>query len=287
MRISDQQQLSNMLVNLQSNQERLARSTERATTNLQVARPSDDPTAFNRITDYDGRLTKLAGYDQNIEQVRSRLSATDSTLQSVQGILTRLRELSLSAQSPGSDSSLAASEAESLRSQLGQLLNKNFDGEYLFSGYSGATPFTNNVFGGDNQKRAVEVSPLGATVFGVSSKDAFGVDPGQVVYPGLDSMIAAMKAGDSAKIRASLDAIDGYQKQLAQAQTLVGGQLNTLDVAKSANDSYKVALTKSQSELRDADPAEAYSKLAADRYAVEATYAILGQQNQLSILKYL
>ena len=96
---------------------------------------------------------------------------------------------------------------------------------------------------------------------------------------------AESEQGGQVMRRLDLTAVDDQGDP--QAQTLLGGQLNTLDVAKSANDSYKLALTKAQSELRDADPAEAYSKLAADRYAVEATYAILGQQNQLSILKYL
>ena len=97
MRISDQQTLNNALRNLQSNQERLSRSSERATTGLEVARPSDDPAAYNRAADYQTQLTRMDGYDQNISLVRARLASTDSTTQSMQGVLTRLRELALGA----------------------------------------------------------------------------------------------------------------------------------------------------------------------------------------------
>lgn len=288
MRISDQQTLNNALRNLQSNQERLSRSSERATTGLEVARPSDDPAAYNRAADYQTQLTRMDGYDQNISLVRARLASTDSTTQSMQGVLTRLRELALGALGPGTDSTLVASEVVSLRAQLTQLTNRNINGEYLFSGYSGAAPFNaNNVFTGDNQRRAIEVSPLGATTFGLTAKDAFGVDPGQVVFPGIDSLITAIRTRDQAGVNVGIGAIDSYQKTLAQAQTQLGSQMNWLDLAQSSNQSYRMTLNTALSEARDADPAQAYSALAADRTTMEATYAVLSAGRGLSLVKYL
>lgn len=287
MRISNQQMLDDALRSLQINQERLSRSAERATSGIAVARPSDDPVAYSRAADYQARLTRLDGYDQNAALVRAQLSATDGTLQSIQDVLARLRELALAAQGPIADRTLNAAEATTLREQLQQLMNRSLNGVYLFAGYASSAPFTNHVFTGDNQRRAVEVSPLGATAFGLTAQDAFGVAPGQVVFPGIDALIAAMRNGDSAGINAGLGAVDGYQKQVAQAQTRLGSQINGLDLAQSGNQAYRLSLTRALSEERDADPAAAYSILAADRATVEATYAVLGAQRGLSLVKYL
>lgn len=287
MRISDQQMMNDALRNMQINQERLSRSSERAVTGLAVEKPSDDPAAYSRAEDYQAQLTRMDGYDSNISMVRAQLNATDGTMQGMQGILTRLRELTIQAQGPLSDPTLNAAEAETLRGQLQQLMNKSFNGVYLFSGYSASQPFTNNVFTGDNQLRAVELTPLGATAIGISAKDAFGVTPGQVVFPGLDKLITAMRNNDRPAISAGLGDIDTYQKQLAQAQTRLGSQLNGIDLAQSANQSHRLALKQALSEARDVDTAASYSALAADRATVEATYTVLSTQRGLSLVKYL
>ena len=92
MRISDQQMMNDALRNMQINQERLSRSSERAVTGLAVEKPSDDPAAYSRAEDYQAQLTRMDGYDSNISMVRAQLNATDGTMQGMQGILTRLRE---------------------------------------------------------------------------------------------------------------------------------------------------------------------------------------------------
>lgn len=288
MRISDRQMLDNTLHNLQVNQERLARSTERATSGLEVTTPSDDPDAYARSIDYQSKLTRLDGYENNLSQVQAALYSTDGTMQSMQGILTRLRELTIQAQGPTTDFDTTATEVENLRGELTQLMNQKFNSEYLFSGYSANAPFdNNNVFQGVNQLRAVEVSPLGATTFGVTAQDAFGVAPGQTAFAWVDQFITALRNRDRPALNSVLGALDSSQKQLAQAQTKIGSQLNGLQLAHSGNQAYRLSLTTSLSEARDADPAEAYSALVADKATVEATYTVLSIQRGLSLTKYL
>ncbi len=289
MRVTDQMTLEQSLDYVRQAQGRLLQTQRQAASGVKVELPSDDPVAYARINGLQQQLSQLTGYGQNADRVKARLDTTDATLQDFQGALVRLRELTMVALNAANGTSSSVTEAQQLYSQMLSQANQSFDGQYLFSPYSKTPPFSGATFVGDNQKQAVEVSPLGATQFGISAQDAFGVAPGQDAFTGIANLISAMQAGNRTGVQAGLDAIDASIKQLAQAQVQLGAQYNTLQLAQHANQTYTLTLTSSQSALHDIDPAQAYSQLAADQYAVQATYSVLGSGSRLgqSLLQYL
>jgi flagellar hook-associated protein 3 FlgL len=287
MRITDRSMLHDSLHNIQRNQERLQETTNKASSGIQIDRPSDDPVAYSDIAARDVLLTRLEGYNRNISLVRGRLGATESNLQSVQGVLVRLRELTLVSLNGVTTTDALTMEAEDLTAQLIGMTNQSFSGDYLYNGYSAGAPFSGAVFVGDNAKRAVEVSPLGATTFGVNAQDAFGVTTGQEVFKGISDAVAGMRSGNHAAVAAGLDAVDKHLGLVATAMASVGAQQNTLSTAERANQDYALELRKAQGLQRDIDPAKVYSQLTADQYAVQATFAVLGSSSRLSLIKYL
>ncbi len=287
MRVTDQMILENSLSQIRLTQERLLDGQQQASSGIQVAKSSDDPVAFGRIGGLGEQISKLDGYGQNINRMQARLSAVDSTMRSFQTSFTRLRELSLVALNPTGDQTATTEETSQIYTQLLSMANQTFDGEYLFSGYSSSTPFVGSKFVGDNQKRAVEVSPLGATQFGISAQDAFGVTTGQDVFSGVASLLSSMRVGDRTGIQNGLDAIDKYMNQAAQAQTSLGAQLNTLSGADQSNQEYGLQLKSSKSQLQDIDAAAIYSRLANDQHAAEATYSVIGKVSKLSLTNYI
>jgi flagellar hook-associated protein 3 FlgL len=287
MRITDRSMLQNSLRDIKTGQERLHKTQGQATSGIKVGRPSDDPVAYAQIGSRDEMLARLDGYNRNISVVRGRLSSMETNLTGVVGMLNRLRELTLVSLNVATVTESAATEAEVLYQQLTGTVNQTYAGEYLFSGYNAGAPFSGSRFVGDNQKRAIEISPLGATAFGVSAQEAFGVAPGQDVFKSISDLVAAMRAGNRAGIAAGLDAVDQQLTITANALTSLGGQQNTLTLAEEANKQYAFELQKAQRAQRDIDPAEAYSRLAADQHALQATFAVLGSSSRLSLIKYL
>lgn len=287
MRITDRGMLQDSLRNIERSQSRLQDTQNKASSGIQIDRPSDDPVGYSDIAARDVLLTRLDGYNRNISLVRGRLGATESNMQSVQGVLVRLRELTLVSLNGIATTDALTTEAEDLTAQLVGLANQAYSGDYIYNGYSAGAPFNGARFVGDNTKRAVEVSPFGATTFGVTAKEAFGVTPGQDVFKGISDAVAGMRAGNRAAVAAGLDAIDGHINQLTQAMASVGAQQNTLSTAERANQDYALELKKAQGLQRDIDPAKVYSQLTADQYAVQATFAVLGSSSRLSLIKYL
>lgn len=287
MRITDKSTLDESLLLIQRGQERLAITQKKAASGQKVDRPSDDPAAHGRIQAAEDQIVRLDGYNRNISLVRSRLSATEATLQSTEGLLSRFRELTMMALNQVTATPSIPIEAEQVYGQLVSLANQSYQGDFLFGGLSGTAPFAGTRFVGDNQKRAVEVSPLGATVFGISATEAFSVLPGQDVFSTIADAVAGMKTSNRAQIAAGLSAVDQHLQQLATAFTKLGSQQNALSTAEKANLDYSFVLEKAASNERDINPAQVYSQLAADRYAMESTFAVLGSTSRLSILKYL
>lgn len=287
MRITDRSMLQDSLRNITRSQERLQETQNKASSGVQVDRPSDDPVAYADISSRDELLTRLDGYNRNISVVRGRLGATESNMQSMLGVLNRLRELTLVSLNGLATTGALTTEAEELTAQLQGLANQAYAGDYLYNGYSGGAPFSGARFVGDNQKRAVEISPMGATTFGVTAEEAFGVAPGQNVFQDIADAVAGMRAGNRAAVAAGLDAVDKHLGLITSSLASIGTQQNTLSTAERANQDYALELKKAQGQQRDIDPAKVYSQLTADQYAVQATFAVLGSSSRLSLIKYL
>lgn len=287
MRITDRSALDQALRHIQAGQERLQRTLNKAASGVQVQRPSDDPVGFTEITTHDEMLARLAAYNRNIALVRGRLGATESALQSMLGLLSRMRELIMMDLNVAISGPEVPLEAQQVYEQLLQVVNQSYNGEPLFSGYAAAPPFVGARFVGDNEKRAVEISPLGATAFGVSAQEAFGVAPGGEVFRGLADAVAGMRAGNRAAVQAGLGAVDHHLSLITQAMASLGAQQNTLSLAERANDAYALQLRSAAARRRDIDPAAIYSRLAADRYAMEATFAVIANSGRLSLMRYL
>jgi flagellar hook-associated protein 3 FlgL len=287
MRITDRSTLNDALHNIQRSQERLQETQNKASSGIAIDRPSDDPVAYSDIAARDVLLTRLDSYNRNISLVRGRLGATESNLQSVTGVLNRLRELTMMSLNGITTTDALPAEAEELTEQLLGLTNQAYSGDYLYNGFSGGAPFSGAQFVGDNFKRAVEVSPMGATTFGVTAEEVFGVTTGQLAFQGITDAVAAMRTGNRAVVAAGLDAIDNNLNLVTRSMASVGAQQNTLNTAERANQDYALELKKAQGLQRDIDPAKVYSQLTADQYAVQATFAVLGSSSQLSLIKYL
>ncbi len=287
MRVTNRSMLDNALQQIQLNQERLQVAQHQSETGIAVAMPSDNPVGWNQIQSDTEQLSRLDAYNQNIQLVQSRLGATEAALQSTNGLLQRFRELLMMGLNQVAGTVTVGQEAGQVYGQLVQLTNSSYNGDYLFGGFTTTPPFTGTTFVGDNNKRAVEVSPFGATVFGVSAQEAFGVTPGQDVYTDIAAAVQGLQSGNRAQITAGLDAVDSHIKMIADSLSSVGAQDDTLQNAQTGNTSYSTLLQQSAGQVKNINAAQVYSQLAADQYAQQATYAVLGAIGKMSLINYI
>jgi flagellar hook-associated protein 3 FlgL len=166
-RISLTQVFSRGLNGILNVQSQLAKTQEQISSGKRVVTPSDDPVAAARILQLESEQARVKQYQKNIDGAVSSLDLEESQLESVEGILVRVRELTVQAGSGAlsfSERQAIAEELETRLAELGGLANtRSASGEYIFGGYKGEQePFVrvgnDFTYRGDDGQRLVQVA---------------------------------------------------------------------------------------------------------------------------------
>lgn len=168
MRISTIQAFNNGVQGLQRNYANVTRTQEQISTGNRILTPADDPVASVRLLQLEQQQNVLTQYKDNLTAASNSLTQEEVTLNSVNTILQRVRELAVQA----GNGALSAADRQSIGAELGErenellsLMNtRNARGEYLFAGFQGKTqPFVRQADGsysyeGDEGQRKLQVA---------------------------------------------------------------------------------------------------------------------------------
>ena len=147
MRISTSQIYDAGSRNIQRNQSSLYKLQNQLSTGRRVLTPADDPVAASEALVVNQSLEVNQQHINNQSNAKSQLGLVDSQLSSLTDLLQNVRDRVIQAGNTGSmtnsDRQSIATELESRLSELVGIANsQNGSGDYLFSGYRGATvPF--------------------------------------------------------------------------------------------------------------------------------------------------
>lgn len=163
---------------------------QQLSTGRRILRPSDDPVAAARALDITQSKDVLAQYAANQSNATAALGLAETQLSSVSDMFGRLKELTVQAGNAALTASDRRSIAFELRARFDELLgianSADGQGQYLFSGYMGATkPFGGSVdflnaaasneisYQGDDGRRTLQVSATRMMEVSDSGMDVF------------------------------------------------------------------------------------------------------------------
>lgn len=189
MRISTIQAFNNGVLGMQNNYNNVTRSQEQISSGKRVMTPADDPVASVRLLQLEQQAGKLEQFKANVTAATNSLSQEEATLDAVNNILQRVREITLEA----GNGALSKADRQALAQELVQredellgLMNtRNARGEYLFGGFQGDTaPFSKNADGtyqynGDEGQRFIQIGSSKQVAINDNGKNLF-VDVGNV-----------------------------------------------------------------------------------------------------------
>ncbi|CAM3964006.1 flagellar hook-associated protein 3 [Ectopseudomonas alcaliphila] len=168
MRISSIQAFNNGVSGLGRNYSNLIRTQEQISSGNRILTPADDPVASVRLLQLEQQQAVLKQYSDNLTAAKNSLTQEETTLNSVNTVLQRVRELAVRAGGGSLSSEDRNSIAKELSEREAELLNlmnsRNARGEYLFAGNLGKTePFVRNPDGtysyfGDEGQRTLQVA---------------------------------------------------------------------------------------------------------------------------------
>lgn len=241
MRISTQQVFINNVDSISKTNSELFKTQQQLSTGKNVLQPSDDPLASAQIQKFKKEIARTEQFAGNIEVAQRRLSLEEETIEQVNNLSIRLRELAIQ----GKNGTLSAVDRKAVGSEVGEIIKsldslmntKDVQGEYLFSGHKGFTkPYTFDtasgryVFNGDDGQRFLQVgseNKVASTDSGFDIFEKIALVPGYVkenvtqTVPIIDNV--AISEGDA-------EAFGVFMAARAPLTfTVIGGELEVTD----------------------------------------------------------
>jgi flagellar hook-associated protein 3 FlgL len=296
LRITNKMLSDSFLTDMQVNLNNLRKIQQQTSSTKNFSKPSDDPFNVVRSMQLHTDINANAQYKTNIVNALNFMDTTDTALNQIGNVLSGIREKLVSAGDAayGSDERGKIKDEINQRiSQIAQLLNTNFQGDYIFGGTRGLTkPVTTEEYtiGSDTGNVSIkylaidgstlDYDPANQEIISMSSKRKVEVSQGVVVeynatapeilnygngaddnIPALlDRIVKHLASDDEASTKAltneDLSDIDEASKQLLKVRSEVGAKANRMESMSDQNDDTKINMTEVLSKTEDIDITE-------------------------------
>lgn len=136
-RITSSMLVKNYMTNTNRNLNNMQTLQNQLSSGKQINRPSNNPYKASRTMQLYTEIDSNKQYNENIKDVSNWLDITDTALNQMNNVFSRMRELMVTAGNGayGSDEKKAIQdEIKELKNQICQIMNTNFDGSYIFGG---------------------------------------------------------------------------------------------------------------------------------------------------------
>jgi len=286
-----------ILTDLWQQQAQEQTAIQQLATGRRVNVPSDDPSAAAADVQNQSQQSQIDQYLQNTNTLEGMLQTADSTLGSVVTALNQA--ISLGVQGSNGDLSSSnrqeiAQQMQSLQSQIVQLANASYQGNYLFGGTATqSAPFALDPaqpsgvrYNGNSsvnsvqiaQGRSIQTNLPGSQIFQGAGGDVLGA---------LQQLVTALQSGTSTSISAATTQLGTALSYVSQQRVFYGSAVSQLNANQTDLQQEKVSLQTEDTNLVGADMATAATELSRAKTAQDATLAALAQIIPQSLLNYL
>jgi flagellar hook-associated protein 3 FlgL len=182
MRISTNTVYEQGVTSILNQQEAILKTQQQASSGRRILTPADDPVAAARALDVTQAESLNTQYTQNRNNAKSSLGLVEGVLQGVTTLIQDVQSVAVNAGNQSLTDNDRAILATELRGRLDELIglanSTDGAGQYLFSGYQGATkPFAQTAAGvqysGDQGQRLIQASASRQLAVSNSGADIF------------------------------------------------------------------------------------------------------------------
>lgn len=260
-----------------------------------VNSPSDDPVAAAIVVQNHAESSTDDQYLRSASSLQSQLQTADSTLSSVVSTLQRAVSLGVEGSTgtvSDSDRSALVGELQGIQNQLISLANLSYQGQYVFAGTATTTqPFqldntqpsgvrydgnvnTNHVDVGSGY--SLQVNVPGSQLFCASGADMF---------QSITDLISALQSNSG--VDTAITAVKKSFDYVTAQRVFYGNTMNQLDSQETYLNNAKLELSKQESTIAGADPAEVTTNLLNAQNAQTAALAAAARIAQTNLFDYL
>jgi flagellar hook-associated protein 3 FlgL len=291
MRVTSDIAYNNLLRDIERISERMQITQLQIASGKRLNKPSDDPGAVSDVIRIQAEQGEISQYQDNIATAKSRLNYADATLQGVETMVERVRNLALMSLGNISNASLHTAEISGLRDQLLSAANSTIDGQFMFAGSNVDSPAYTQAsngtvtYNGNTDVVRVQIGRTATLQVQVPGSDVF---TGTVdIFATIQNVMTAMNAGDKAAIAAEVTKLEQFSSVIGNTLGKVGGLINVAQSVASDLTQYSLGRTAQRSRLEDVDLAAALTDYTQAETALRAATAVGARISNISILDYL
>ncbi len=302
-----------MLYNLNNLTDQLRKLQTQAASGLKYEKPSDSPVDLVRALSYRKSIQEIERYETSIREGKAFLRTMESSLDGLEDIVIRAKELALQAANEDlnqANRQSIAKEVDGLIKEALSLANTKHGTRYVFAGdkptgyEEDRLPFElKEVQIDENETREVVVYNGGTQDFYLSyapnQKILIGKNGGDAllasgVFEALISLKKTLEANNEADpsheiedISTHIDRLDRVLDYLTRERADIGARQDHLEMKENLYKDLKSTIKENLADTEEADMLEIATRLSTKETAYKAALAAISKVSGLSLVNYL
>ncbi|TVM00951.1 MAG: flagellar hook-associated protein 3 [Candidatus Brocadia sp. WS118] len=267
-RITQESMSRTTLSNINLNLKKMQEIQEKLSSGKRINRPSDDPSGARKVLGLKTEELKYQQFSGNTEIAKERMNYTFNSLENIQEILSKIKELGIQASNDTvgqSEREIIARELDELLESVLQFTNTDNDGRYIFAGTKTSTiPFSATrdslgrissvTYDGNNEEINYQIGPNTYIQINIPGGTIFQ-DRG--LFSTLISMRDALESStfDSSVFLNLRNTLDVATDAVLTEITSFGAKTNRLELTSQSLENLRITLKELISYTEDADVA--------------------------------
>jgi flagellar hook-associated protein 3 FlgL len=288
---------SDILADLYTAQSQEETTLQQLASGQLINMPSDNPAGAAELVQNQAEQQQTDQFLQNTSAIEGQLQTADSTLSSVVEALNQA--ISLGTQGANGNNSPAdmqaiAQQVQGIQSQVVQLANTSYQGNYIFAGTaSNAVPFTLNssapdgvTYNGNTETNSVEVAEGNSVQTNLPGSQIFQGAGGDVMGA-LQQLITALQSGNAASVGTATTQLGTALNYLSQQRVFYGNVVAQLQSNQTFLQQEQVNLQSEANSIDGVNLAQAATNLSQAQTTQSAALAALAKVIPQNLLQYL
>ncbi len=289
MRVTNNILITNLKRNLSNSLGKLNIAQNQLATGQRISKPSDDPAGIVDILRLKPRLAENQQYQENVDDAMAWMANSDESLDTMSAALNRMYELTVYA----ANGILADAELNSISAELQQIseefkgiVNSTMGDKYIFAGtLMKQVVYDETGWHNNTSVTEYEISKGVTIPVNLHADQIFKVP--QDIFQTTSDLIAAVEAGDSAAINASMDLVKQHQEQALSCRAQLGARMNRLELTDSRLKELEINYTSLRSDAEDIDPAQVMIDLKSQESVYQSALSVGARIIVPSLMDYL
>lgn len=294
LRITNNMLSHNLLRNLEAAQGRMDQLQNQLSSGYRIARPSDDPVGIENALRMKSSISHVEQWKANASEGLSFMDTVESTMGDMSSMIQRAKELALQGvnetNSP-EDREKIKIEIDQIKEQIVEIANTKIGSKYVFGGTLNEEPFPKGatVWKGSDDSVKFQVGSSLSLEISVNGKKLFGVNPDDSVgmFKILEDLSQALDDSNTANINNSIGKLEAQVDNIVNYRAELGARQNRMESIYQQLDTTSFNLTKSLSNILDADIAKTLVDFKSQENVYQAALSVGAKIIQPSLVDFM